>query len=326
MLHENFVKDSIQDSVSHFNPGKGQILNSPMKYLWIIEKISSKSMFYHEFAADHPLDGILLSGLLSAMNSFSEGELGDSGIESIDMGGLRWVYFSNKDTNLMLVAAGTKESNSTLIKARLQIIHDMFAQNFQVDKEFWDGWNFEISQFYGFSKIVETLQQQWSKADQMMNVGAIFDMMGVFQQIFYCFIKIVKENFAGMKLHSVLKKLHTYKDRLEIWYEQQHLIDSYRVFELFIPKIDLATDEVAFDEAPATNIFGINPIGLTEDVLVPLFYLVLRHFQKTLQLEFGESLWLMLAKKEIMPFILEKWSFLKTLNLDKVLLCVIFAD
>ncbi|MHA1675215.1 MAG: hypothetical protein ACTSYI_16515 [Promethearchaeota archaeon] len=320
------MKDAIQEPVPHFDLGKEHLLNSPMKYLWIIEKGSSKSMFYHEFATDHPLDGILLSGLLSAMNSFSEGELGESGIESVDMGGLRWVYLSNKDTNLMLVAAGEKKCNGALIKARLQVIHDIFAREFQIDLEFWDSWNFEISQFYGFSKIVETLQQQWSKADQMMNVGAIFDMMGVFQQIFYCFIKIVNENFTGMKLHSVLKKLHTYKGRLEIWYEQQNLPDSYHVMGLFIPEINLSTDEITFSEAPVTNIFGLNPLGLTNDVLIPLFYLVIRHFQRTLQLELGESLWLKAAKKEIIPFILEKWGFLKSLNLDKVLLCVIFAD
>ncbi|MHA1612339.1 MAG: hypothetical protein ACTSVZ_02860 [Promethearchaeota archaeon] len=325
MLHENLVKNNIQDPVSP-PARKGQSSNFPMKYLWIIEKLSSKSMFYHEFAPDLPLDGILLSGLLSAMNSFSVGELGDSGIESIEMGGLQWVYFSNMETNLMLVAAGEKNCNSALLKARLQVIHDMFVQHFNVDKKFWKEWRYEITQFYEFSKIVETLQQQWSKADQMMNVGAIFDIMGVFQQIFFCFIKIVKDNFAGMKLHSVLKKLHAYKNRLEIWYEQQGLDDSYRVIELFIPAIDLSKDEIVFNEAPATNIFGINPIGLTNDVLTPLFYLVLRHFQTTLQSELGESLWMLVAKKEIMPQILEKWNFIKSLDLDKLLICVIFSD
>ncbi len=325
MIHETSLKDIIQGPPSPPLPRDDQYITH-MKYLWVIDKFSSKSMFYHEFTTDRPLDGMLLSGLLSALNSFSEAELGHSGIESIEMGGHRWVYFSNLDTNLMLVAAGAKESNASLLKARLQVIHDMFVQHFQIGKKFWDDWKFEITQFYEFSEVVELLQKQWSHANQMMNVGAIFDLMGVFQYIFYKFIKIIKNNFTGMKLHLVLQKLSTYKDILDAWYRQQHLNDSYRVIELFIPEINLTTDEIVFNEAPATNIFGINPMGLTDDVLIPLFYLVLRHFQQTLQSELGESLWLMVAKKEILPFILQKWAFLKTLDLEKVLICLIFED
>lgn len=326
MINSNFDSKSKESQRSYSEEGTNQGFTYHMKYLWVIEKFASKSLFYHEFANDHPLDGILLSGLLSALNNFSEAELGDTGIESIEMGGLRWVYLSNSETNLMLVAAGEKGANANLIKARLNVIHNMFVQHFQIDKEFWDKWDYEITQFYNFSEILEMLRQQWSQADQMMNVGALFDLMGIFQQIFCIFIKIVNENFAGFKLHSVLERLNTYEKRLDTWYSQQNLSDSYRVMELFIPQIDLVTDEIIFNEAPATNIFGLNPIGLNQDVLIPLFYIVLRHFQNVIQSELNESLYLTIVKREIMPYIMHKWEFLTEMNLNKVLLQLFFAD
>ncbi|MCF2139740.1 MAG: hypothetical protein K9W44_06775 [Candidatus Lokiarchaeota archaeon] len=306
-------------SFTKFNP-------QHIKYLWIIEKHSSKSLFYHELENVQTLDGMLLSGLLSALNSFSEAELGDSGIESIEMGGLRWVYLNNPETHLMLIAASDKQTQAPLIKARLKVIHDMFIRDFQINDEFWKKWDFEIAQFRRFSEVVETLYQQWSQADHIMNVGALFDLMGIFQQIFCIFINIVNDNFAGLKRHIVLERLHRYRDKLELWYHRQNLSDSYRVIEIFIPSIDLITDEIIFSEAPATNIFGLNPVGLNQDVLIPLFYLVLHHFQNVLQRELGERLYLSIVKKEIIPFLLQKWEILKSMELNKLLLQLFFAD
>ncbi|MHA1887610.1 MAG: hypothetical protein ACTSX0_06265, partial [Promethearchaeota archaeon] len=288
-------------------------ISNEIKYLWVIEKESSKSLFFHARADEQVLDGMLLSGLLSALNSFSEAELGDTGIESIEMGGLRWVYLSNKSSNLMLVAVAEKLTRASLIKARLKVIHDMFMQKFQINNEFWRNWDYDISKFRQFSEILETLYRQWTEADQIMNVGMLFDLMGIFQQIFCIFINIINGNFSGLKRHIVLERLNRYKDKLNLWYQRQNLDDTYRVIEIFIPFIDLVTDEIIFNEAPATNIFGLNPVGLDQDVLIPLFYLVLRHFQNVLQRELGERVYLSIIKKEIMPYLLRKWDILKNL-------------
>lgn len=297
-----------------------------IKYLWIIEKASSKSLFFHSISSQQEVDGMLLSGLLSALNSFSEAELGDTGIESIEMGDLKWVYLSDTSSHLMLVAATEKSCKASLMKARLRVIHNMFVQQFQIDDDFWESWDFEISKFRPFSEVVETLYQQWVEADQIMNVGALFDLMGIFQQIFCIFINMINENFTGLKRHIVLEKLSRYKDKLNLWYQRQNLDDTYRVIEIFIPFIDLVTDEIIFNEAPATNIFGLNPVGLDQDVLIPLFYLVLRHFQNVLLHEFGERVFLQIIKKEIIPFLLQKWEILKTMELNKLFLQLFFVD
>ena len=75
--------------------------------IWILDSESGITLLYKPYM-DLPLDEDLVSSLLAALNQFTVFEF-HKGIESIDMGGLRWVYLEDREANLLFVAAGEKE-------------------------------------------------------------------------------------------------------------------------------------------------------------------------------------------------------------------------
>ena len=58
--------------------------------IWILDSNSGITLLYKPYM-DLPVNEDLVSGLLTALNQLSIVEFRGQGIESIDMGGLRWV-------------------------------------------------------------------------------------------------------------------------------------------------------------------------------------------------------------------------------------------
>ena len=73
-------------------------------------------------------DPDLLTSFLSALYRFSE-EVSSrhKGIESIEMGGLKWAY--NDKDNLLFIAAADKEDDTSDIRAQVNIIVWMYSKN-----------------------------------------------------------------------------------------------------------------------------------------------------------------------------------------------------
>ena len=65
------------------------------------------------------LDSDLLSGMLAALNQLSEVEMQGRGIDSIEMGGLSWVYQNYEALGIMLIAADIRGKNVDVMRARL---------------------------------------------------------------------------------------------------------------------------------------------------------------------------------------------------------------
>ena len=78
-----------------------------MQHIWMIEKNSGTTLFYRNYA-DIKIDPDLVSGLLLALNNFSEVEMRQNGIESINMGGLKWCYVHNPTFDILLISADSK--------------------------------------------------------------------------------------------------------------------------------------------------------------------------------------------------------------------------
>ncbi|MFX1601777.1 MAG: hypothetical protein ACFFB6_14375, partial [Promethearchaeota archaeon] len=66
-------------------------------------------------------DEDIVSGFLTAFHHFSMVEFQES-LDSIEMGGLRWVYILEDKFKLLFVAADTKNTKTELILARLNVI------------------------------------------------------------------------------------------------------------------------------------------------------------------------------------------------------------
>ncbi len=63
--------------------------------VWILDSESGITLLYKPYM-DLALDEDLISGLLAALNQFTTYEF-QQGIESIEMGGLRWSYLEDKE-------------------------------------------------------------------------------------------------------------------------------------------------------------------------------------------------------------------------------------
>ena len=83
-----------------------------------------------------PVNEDLVSGLLTALNQFTIVEF-KQGIESIEMGGLRWVYIQDKDTNLLFIGADSKQVSAEILRARLDVIRHTFIDQYANDKNRW---------------------------------------------------------------------------------------------------------------------------------------------------------------------------------------------
>lgn len=287
-------------------------------HIWILQKSSSLMLFYYSSHVSENLDQGILSGLLGALNTLSEMELKDQGIESIDMGGLRWVYLSDPAANLLLVGADGKDSNAKLMLARLKVINKMFVQTFEISSEFWTRVKVvELSHFRSFKETIQMLESQWVEAEKVMDVGIIFDLLGVFQNVFIRMINIVEKNLQGDVLNQALMELSLLSPKIIKYMQDQGKPESKRIIELFIPKVDFGSQKIIFNEAQINNVFGLNPIGLDFSTLKPLFFTVLHDFRATLDHSIGEKKVLEIVKKEIMPFLFSKWDFLQKLDVVK---------
>ena len=104
--------------------------------IWILDSESGITLLYKPYM-DLALDEDLISGLLAALNQFTTYEL-KTGIESIEMGGLRWSYLEDQDSNLLFVATCEKDISSNMLKARLNVIkHTFLEQYVSKDLENW---------------------------------------------------------------------------------------------------------------------------------------------------------------------------------------------
>jgi hypothetical protein len=291
-----------------------------MKHLWIIELKSSVLLFYHNYTGEKMLNEYIISGLLGALNSFSESELANQGLESIDMGNLRWVYLKDTEMNLLLVAAGAKTENAGLMTARLDVIRKMFIKEYKIVPEFWKKGPIETSQFETFGPVMRTLQDQWQKADKVTDIGIIFDVLGIYQQIFIKLIQYINEHFTGLQLKLVLTSLAEYQTEVEKYLQDQEVTEEYRVLTNFIPIIDLKNFEIKYFGVQSTDVFGTEPVALDHKILRNVFSIVLQKFRNVIEDGVGETRWFKLLITEIKPILLQKWDLLEEMHMVKELL------
>ncbi len=172
----------MENSYNHYNDFSLDLEVSALLYsIFIIEKSSGRVVFSKQFGKII-IDENLLSGFLTALYGFASGELDQTGIENIDMGGIRWVYYENK--GVLYVSASEKEDTSEMLKSQLMGIGETFSEYFNIDTNFeelqWDG---NMHKFSGFKEILDQLINDWEKAKRVQDAAALMDILDVYQQI-----------------------------------------------------------------------------------------------------------------------------------------------
>ncbi|MHA1732843.1 MAG: hypothetical protein ACTSU5_12935 [Promethearchaeota archaeon] len=268
----------------------------------MIDKKSSTTILHQSFA-NLQIDSDLLSGMLSALNQLSEVEMRGKGIESIEMGGLSWVYINYEAIGIMLIAADVRGTNVDLMRARLEVILREFLQAFDISKpEDWEEiWTGEYSKFEPFKEVLNQLIEQWDMAETALGAAELFDMLGVFQQLFNTFQKIYRINLFNEKLSSVREKLERFYT--ELGREQ---LDSDE-----LKKITFNGDTLEW------SVLMVNPQLVNSSRLKQVLLAIVREMKQELVGAIGRMLGLQEMSNEVFPFLVQNMSMFERLGVEK---------
>ncbi|MBY8979666.1 MAG: hypothetical protein KGD72_04700 [Candidatus Lokiarchaeota archaeon] len=249
--------------------------------IWVLDSESGITLLYKAYM-DLPIDEDLISGLLAALNQFTTYELKE-GIESIEMGGLRWSYLEEKDANLLFVATSEKTISSNMLKARLNIIKHSFIEQFVSDnRDEWKSlWKGNTEHFSSFKDIIDEYYSQWLTAENITTIAEYFDILGVFQQILNLLINVIEGHFTIEKKENIYDQIEfMFNNYLNHKYVQNNpelsKISFSRVSGINIINIDPSNCDMIVVEKQVINLINrlVNKIKQEEGYYVTLHYFI----------------------------------------------------
>jgi len=274
--------------------------------IWILDSESGITLLYKPYM-DLPLDEDLISGLLAALNQFTTYELKE-GIESIEMGGLRWSYLEDKEANLLFVATSEKDISSNMLKARLNIIKQTFLDEFVYkDIEKWNAlWKGNTELFNPFKDVIDEYYSQWLTAEKISTMAEYFDILGVFQQILNLLINVIEGHFTSEKKEIIYQKVETmFTNYLNHQYVQKN------------PELS----KISFNQVSGINIINIDPTNCDMLVVEKQIINLIRRITEMIKSEEGYYVTLhYFIEENIFEYLISNIALLNELNLFKFLL------
>ena len=270
-----------------------------------MESDSGISLLYKPYM-DFPVNEDLVSGLLTALNQFTIVEF-KQGIDSIEMGGLRWVYIQDKEANLLFIAADTKDVSADMLRSRLDVIHHTFIEQYMNDKAHWlNRWNGNVEIYKPFEKIIDEFYTQWKQAEHITTVAEFFDILGIFQQILNLIINVIES-------HSLPEKKQMIFNRIE------EMFKNYASHEYVRNNPELS--KITFNRESGINIININPTNCDMFVVEKQIINLIRRIVDIIKNEEGFYPSLKYFTDEnIFDYLISNFSLLNELNLFTFLL------
>jgi len=247
-------------------------------------------------------DEDIVSGFLTAFHHFSVEEFHQS-LESIEMGGLRWIYILEPKFKLLFVAADIKSVKTEILMGRLNVIKQAFLKEFEPvwikKKHSWDG---NMNVYLPFLKVIEDYYGQWEEVESISQVADFFDILGVFQQIF-----ILLRNILEKKMYN--KSKHLILDRM------QKVYNKFRKEEVY--KLQPELENITFSKEAWFNIIDINLLKCEKEVITKYLKSILRETVSILKEVKGKNLCLKYFNEErVYSYIYNNMELLNDLNLD----------
>lgn len=265
-----------------------------------MESDSGITLVYKPYM-NFPVNEDLVSGLLTALNQFTIVEF-KQGIDSIEMGGLRWVYIADKDTNLLFIGADSKEVKGEILRARLDVIRHTFIQQYAGKKASWQGkWTGNVEVYKPFESVIDEYYTQWKQAERITTVAEFFDILGIFQQILNLVINVIEGHLSDKKKNRVYKRI-------------EQMFESYS--KLDIVKKNPELSQITFQRKIGINIININPMNCDMLVVENQIINLIKRMVEVVKKEEGYFPSLKLFIEEnIFDYLLSNFSLLTDLNL-----------
>ncbi len=255
---------------------------------------------------DIPVNEDLVSGLLTALNQFTIMEF-KQGIESIDMGGLRWVYLLDKDSGLLFIIAGGKDVNAEILRPRLNVIRHSFIQEYVKDKghNWRKNWTGNVEMFNPFKEVIDQYYNDWLAAESVTSIAEFYDILGIFQQL----------------LFDILAVLHRFNDESKerVYQKIEYMFENYQNNEYVKNNPELC--KISFSRETGINIITINPNNCDILVVEKQIINLITRVVDTIKSENGHFKTLKyFIEENVITYILNNMSNIQKLNLDKFLL------
>ncbi|MFX1365901.1 MAG: hypothetical protein ACFFCE_17455 [Promethearchaeota archaeon] len=174
--------------------------------IWILDAESGVKLLYRSFLKTDA-DEDIVSGFLTAFHHFSMVEFKES-LDSIEMGGLRWVYILEEKLKLLFVAADTKHTKTEILLGRLNVIKNAFVKEFT---PVWEkkgyNWDGDINIFLPFLNEIEDYYDQWGEVENLAQMADFFDILGIFQKILIMLRNVIEKKMYSKSKIFILNKI-----------------------------------------------------------------------------------------------------------------------
>ncbi len=273
--------------------------------IWVMESDSGITLVYKPYM-DFPINEDLVSGLLTALNQFTIVEF-KQGIESIEMGGLRWVYISDKDTNLLFIAADSKDVTAETLRARLDVIRYTFIQQYAHKGNRWGTkWAGNVEIYKPFEDVIDEYYTQWKQAERITTVAEFFDILGIYQQILNLVINVIEGDLSKEKREIIYVKI-------------EQMFKHYSDLEIVKKNPELS--KITFGRRVGFNIINIDPMNCDMFIVEKQILGLIRRIVEILKEEEGHFPCLKyFIKENIFDYLMSNFNLLNDLNLFTFLL------
>lgn len=269
--------------------------------IWILNSDSGIKLLYKSFLKTDA-DEDIVSGFLTAFHHFSMEEFHQS-LESIEMGGLKWIYTLEPKFKLLFVAADVKSVKTEILSGRLYVIKEAFLKEFEPvwikKKRSWDG---NMNVYLPFLKVIEDYYGQWEEVESISQVADFFDILGVFQQFFIMLRNILENKMYTKSKDSVLNQIENVYNKLK---KQEEYIQQ--------PELE----NITFTKESWFNIIDINLLKCEKEIITKYLKSILYETVQILIEVKGKNLCLKyFSEEKVFSYIYNNMDLLKDLKLD----------
>ncbi|MFW9820460.1 MAG: hypothetical protein ACFFE5_12685 [Candidatus Thorarchaeota archaeon] len=273
--------------------------------IWVLDSESGTKLLYKSFLKTSA-DEDIVSGFLTAFYHFSMIEFQES-LDSIEMGGLRWVYILEDNYNLLFVAADTKDTKTEFILARLNVIKNAFLKQFN---SIWEkrghNWDGDINIFRPFLNEIEDYHDQWEEVEGLAKTADFFDILGVFQKILIMLRYVIENKMYSKSKNTILNKVE----------EMYKTLTNKKDF-----KNTPALKNIKFTKESWFNLIDINLIKSDKDLVIKNLKILVSGIVNILKETKGKnSCFKYFSEENIYAYIFNNMKLLKDLKLDLFLL------